>query len=387
MTTRSKRKAFLTACLLVAASSLGSLLVGEAFVRLIRDPVDYLLVDLAEDDVLGHKVAPGSGHDAWGFRNKAVPASAGIVAIGDSQTYGTASARNSWPAKLEKLLGEPVYNLSLGGYGPGQYYHLLKTKALELNPHLIVVGFYFGNDLLNSYGLIYRKEYWSHLRKAGFVIEDEMVVSDTRRGRLVGSLRNWLSHHSVLYRMFTIAFGDIFRFFELKYRSSRGDVDISILEDDEKIRTGFTPGLRLRALDLTDSKVQEGLRLTLELFRQMKHLCDREVIGLLIVLIPTKESVFADIIEGNNKIANFDLIDQLIRNEREVNRLIKNYFVEQRISYVDVLPDLRSTLSHKLPYPTNQDGHPNALGYEIIAKAIERFLREFMPPRQLPLSN
>jgi lysophospholipase L1-like esterase len=41
--------------------------------------------------------------------------SAKIVTIGDSQAYGvSASAGNSWPAKLQKLMKADVYNLSLG---------------------------------------------------------------------------------------------------------------------------------------------------------------------------------------------------------------------------------------------------------------------------------
>ena len=117
--------------LLVALSVFISLILGEAVVRTIFDPLDYLQAYLVKDDILGHKIEPNSAeHDSWGFRNKSVPASAKIVAIGNSQTYGvSATARNSWPAQLQVLMREGAYNLSLGGYGPVEYYYLLQNKA------------------------------------------------------------------------------------------------------------------------------------------------------------------------------------------------------------------------------------------------------------------
>jgi hypothetical protein len=265
--------------------------------------------------------------------------------------------------------------MSLGGYGPVQYYHLIKTKALSLKPRIIIIGLYLGNDILDSYRLIYKKDYWRHFRRPGLFIEHETAVPDARRpDRIMGRLRHWLARHSVLYRMLAISFGDMTRFFDLKYASRRSDVDIAILDSDT-VLTGLTPARRLRALDLRDSKVREGLRLTLELFGRMRDLCEEQRIGLLVVVIPTKERVFTEFLEKNSRLARSPLIDDLVRNERQVNRLMKTYFNEQRISYVDVLPELSGALPQRVPYPANQDGHPNAVGYEVIASAVDRFLR------------
>jgi hypothetical protein len=135
---------------LLGFSVVTSLAAGEGLARLLVNPVNYLEPYLFKDEVLGHKIEPNSsGHDSWGFRNKTVPKSAKIITIGDSQTYGvSAAAKHSWPATLQELRDESVYNLSLGGYGPAQYYYLLNSKALVLEPRLVIVGFYFGNDFL-----------------------------------------------------------------------------------------------------------------------------------------------------------------------------------------------------------------------------------------------
>ena len=54
--------------------------------------MDYLKPTLVADDFLDHRVVGHTGgHDAWGFRNRAVPSRADIVCIGDSMTYGVAA--------------------------------------------------------------------------------------------------------------------------------------------------------------------------------------------------------------------------------------------------------------------------------------------------------
>ena len=200
--------------LLVAFSTLTGLVLGEAAVRMVVNPVDYLRANVVEDEILHHTIAPNSsGHDSWGFRNKRVPRSAKIVTIGDSQTYGiAASAGNSWPETLQNLINEDVYNLSLGGYGPVQYTYLLEKRAFDLSPSVVIVGFYFGNDLLDAYKLVYTKQYWIELRRKDFFAHEESSDTDvviTERGKFLGGLRNWLAQNSIVYRMFTLSSGNM----------------------------------------------------------------------------------------------------------------------------------------------------------------------------------
>jgi lysophospholipase L1-like esterase len=380
----SRTKNAFGACLLVCVSTFVALGLSELFARTILNSVDYLDAYLEDDELLKHTVRPGSsGHDAWGFRNMAVPAATEIVAIGDSQTYGvSAPAKNSWPAALQNLTGKSVYNLSLGGYGPVQYYHLLKSQALKLRPNLVIIGFYFGNDLWDAYDIVYTKDYWGHLRKPGFIVNNEKqrAIDDgvsSQQTKWLGSFRDWLAHHSVFYRMFTLTFGSTLRFFEMKYGYSQANHQINILEKNAlNIRTGFTPLARLRGLDLDAPEVREGLRLTLELVGQMNDLCSKEGTEFLVALIPTKESVYADYIGDNGEMKNSATMDRLLANERRVNQLLRKYLDDHSIAYVDLLADLRSAARSKTIYPHSEDGHPNTEGYRVIATAIARFLNE-----------
>src|SRR5208282_834981 len=106
----------------VLAVSVGcALLLCEFGARLILNPADYLSIELVKDDVLGGVPSPSarSGFDSWGFRNRQVPETVDIVAVGDSHTYGnTARMEDSWPYVLGLLTGRRVYNMAMGGYGP-----------------------------------------------------------------------------------------------------------------------------------------------------------------------------------------------------------------------------------------------------------------------------
>ncbi len=78
-----------------------------------------------------------------------------MVAMGDSQTYGTGVWRaQNWPHQLQELVGHRVYGISCGGWGPTQ--SLLELdRALALKPRLIVEAFYTGNDLFDCFETVY----------------------------------------------------------------------------------------------------------------------------------------------------------------------------------------------------------------------------------------
>ena len=161
-------KNFASNALLLLLTICVSLFAAEFIARQFYPPIDYLLANLEDDQILGHRILPNSGgHDDWGFRNYERPSSADIVAIGDSQTYGiSATSSQSWPAHLSRISELNTYNMALGGYGALHYPHLLESKALELKPRIIIVGLYFGNDLVDAYNLAYASDHWGSYRNS-----------------------------------------------------------------------------------------------------------------------------------------------------------------------------------------------------------------------------
>src|SRR5689334_18068905 len=81
-----------------------------------------LVMPLLPDPVLGSRLNPDvADHDEAGFRNASIVESPYLVALGDSQTYGTGLRRkDAWPQQFGLLSGKTVYNMGVGGYGPVQ---------------------------------------------------------------------------------------------------------------------------------------------------------------------------------------------------------------------------------------------------------------------------
>ena len=382
---------FIKKTLIVLIAVIASLLLAEGVSRVFFDPVDYLWPKQSPDEILRLRINPNSrAHDSWGFRNKSVPERADIVAIGDSQTYGiSALARYTWPETLQRLTGKEVYNLALGGYGPAEYLYLMEQKALQMKPNLIIAGFYLGNDLADTYEAVYTVGYWKGLRNPALAIKDDTKTDDlekpeekksphsrspqTRLKYMAYVITDWFAGHSVLYRIVTETYlGDMIR---QRRKMDMGEEIIMFRDSEHGINTGFTPETRLQGLDLTRPHLQEGLRLALDFFNRMNEIAGKNGIRFLVVMIPTKETVFADFIEGNDSLPGSPKIDRLIDNERRVSEIAKSYFEEHNIPYLDVLEPLRGAVPYEQIYPNNYNGHSNKNGYRIIAESIYQYLR------------
>lgn len=350
------------------------MVAGEALARLLLNPVDYLAVDPVADSVLGTRLEPGAGgHDAWGFRNRDVPAQADVVTIGDSQTYGiSAPAKLSWPAQLGDRLGRRVYNLALGGYGPVQYLELLRTRALRLRPKVVVVGVYYGNDLYDAYRVVYGSEHWSPLRRAGVPRTAASDAIAAPREVFLGTGRDWLARHSVIYRLLTFsALGSLAR--RLEFTGAETTIDaVAFRHPVHGAFTGFTPGLRLQTVDLADAPVREGLRLTLDRLERMAATCRDAGVHIVVALIPTKETVYAPWVIDSADRAR---LSPLWRSEREVDRAVRVHLDRRGIPHVTLLDSLRKAASRQAIYPSNDDGHPNGAGYAAIAGAVAAALQ------------
>ena len=370
-------------------SFLWALVVLEIIARFVIEPVNFLRPQLIADPILGHVIGPESGgHDAWGFRNRLVPAAANIVAIGDSQTYGaSAAARDSWPSILSELSNQNVYNLALGGYGPVQYFHLLTSKAVQLNPSVVIVGFYLGNDLLETYETVQNNPYWAELKRSesapllGTVSSPNATVpAGEETASFLSGLRTWLARRSMVYNLLIHSVvGEMARVAEATLIARKSPGDANVRYDKNGISTGFTPDLRLKALDLQDPRVSEGLLISLELFARMKAYTVEQAIHLLVLLIPTKESVYAKYLESDWALEKSPAIQSLLENERKVAAIVRAFFEEQGIAHINLLPELQERVAGIQLYPGNFDGHPNQYGYRVIAENIERYLRQLTP--------
>jgi hypothetical protein len=381
---------------LLLASLVLTLAIGEGMIRLVLNPADFLSVTTIRDEALGIRVAPGaSGFDAWGFRNPRVPATAEIVAIGDSHTYGhNAKMSESWPYVVGHLTGRSVYNLALGGYGPNQYLELLKTRALKLKPRWVVCGLYLGDDFENAFLMTYGTAYWAGLRSEARAPVDADIWKSTDDGCAVSAcarpwhrrVRTWLSRHSVVYQL--VAHGPGLGAFkgalQIHLSARRADAGTtSLILSAAGIEEAFRPvGIRDR-LDQRNAAVREGMRITFELLGQMATTCREHDCRLVVVLIPTKETVFAQFFGPDSHAPLRDVVSDLVTQEAQARSRLVQFLDHAGIPYVDTLPALRRRVADRLYTRSDADMHPNKNGYRIIGEVVSEFFQRDRRERAL----
>ena len=312
-------------------------------------------------------------------------ASASVVALGDSQTWGVnAEIDETWPAMLEQRYAKPVYNMGRGGYAVLQYLHQL-DDALRLEPEWIVVALYFGNDLYEAYSVAYELEAHAARRHPDPVVRGRVESSDypdVQRmffDRLLyqqSSARpfQWLKENTALGTMLA----------RVRRRSVDAGADRDwaaqhpvdgFVYDGEEISTVFHSTYRLAAVNTSLDKIREGLRITREALLDLAARVAREPgTELLVVLIPTKERIFerAVLVSG---IATPPSFLESVEHEALIADELALLMSENGIRHLDLLPALEQAVARgEAIFPANVDGHFTADGYRVIANEVARRL-------------
>lgn len=395
--------------LLWTAMAVFTLLVSELVLRFavlaVPGAAPLLAPHRLADATLGWRFNPRYPDiDAKGFRNPGIPQRADWVALGDSQTYGYGVAPDqSWPRQLAARSGLGGYTLAGSGYGPGHSL-LVWDEAMALAPRHAIVALYSGNDAYDTFQLVHGRGQLAALRSTDPQTLDAIAAAQksapladrarriTRMGRPVWPLRDTVRQHSRLYSLLR-SLGN--RSSALSQTASaaphwdqveaysRRHSDYIQLFDDGRLRTAFTVPKRLIALDLDDPRIREGHRQALEALTAMQRRAIAEGIAYTVLLIPTKEFVFAERVKKWTQAGN--IIDpayqRLIAQEGRFWAATRLFLEKNAIPHYDALPALRRCLDQdQNPYRISADGHPNALGYEKIAALLTAHLTASIPP-------
>lgn len=155
--------------LLLAVAGVAVLVLGEVAVRLyLALPPSHVTTHVADPDA-GFRIRPGYGNlpeshpdhiNSLGFRDVEhgmvkSPGTLRILGIGDSFVYGVVPPDENFlriaAARLDTMLGDTVdvemVMMGLGGYSPENEAGLLRSLGLSLDPDIVVICFFVGNDV------------------------------------------------------------------------------------------------------------------------------------------------------------------------------------------------------------------------------------------------
>lgn len=361
-----------------------SLALAEGALRLLNKGV------VIYDPVLMRRLPPGGEIDLNGFRNPRVLSNYDIVALGDSQTYGLGVlSREAWPSQLSALSGLKVYNIGIGGYGPLQYWHLL-DQALGFNPKVVIWGLYLGNDLYDAYKLCYETDptgHWVGFRNPDLAHQINQSRQAGNRqdeqGQLFSKIKNFMENYSATYVFFIqstyimrykLGWEKIKTIYARRWVAKYPYAGCSF--DESGIDTVFTTALRINAINLENPQIAEGLRITLKLIVDAQSKLMKKNIILLIAIIPSKESVYAQLMASHSTHRN-EGYEKVVKMEAAAKDKILAFCQENGVYCVDTLTYLQKRLAENSTlYSRDDDSHPRAGGHAAIASGVHKFLLE-----------
>lgn len=134
---------------------------AELALRACHLATGWVLLERASDSpaqrLAGQRLPPGTVHfgfplDSRGHHDHEPPGRERdgplVASVGDSFSLGVVPHGHHFTTVCESVLpGVEVYNAGIPGTGPPEYLHLLVTELLPLEPDLVVVNLFLGNDV------------------------------------------------------------------------------------------------------------------------------------------------------------------------------------------------------------------------------------------------
>jgi hypothetical protein len=155
----------------------------------------------------------------------------------------------------------------------------------------------------------------------------------------------------------------------------------ALVVEKSKIREAFRPVGIANRLDQSSPPVVEGMRVTFQLLKKMDAACRAQGCRFAVVIIPTKETVFADYFRDQPQIHLHESVQKIIANEQVARNKLMAFLDSVQIAYVDTLPSLQRHAGEQLYASTTEDMHPGKNGYRIMGDTVAEFITK---QRSLP---
>jgi hypothetical protein len=283
--------------------------------------------------------------DSEGFRNSHRVQDPDVVFIGDSFTEaGNVNEDQTFVSRVGEATGFSVRNFGRINYSPSEELVVLREFGLKETPRVVVWQLCEHNDLWGQYA-------YAHWQASG----SPAIVPTTTDGQI------WMAR-SPTHRLFEALSEHKPWPYEGTFRDSKGEdhpVLFSNILNQEQRPAGH-PGWPLLLQTLRDGHVM---------------LKDRSI-PLVITLIPMKLRVMGHYVEFSPLMQTWLPLEWDIPEEQTIGHALASLCADVDIPFVDMTEALKSSAAKgELVFPPFES-HLSKSGHEIVAREIERALRE-----------
>ncbi len=274
-----------------------------------------------------------------------------IVVVGDSFTFGYGvEERDSYPRVLERLLAEvrtrnellpvEVINAGVPAWWTDAYYLYLKEYGLALEPDLILLGLFMGNDID---GPDARSAIWPRVDAEGLPLQIGSTNTQIEKGRRVHVKRRSRWKFPLLRDSHV---------FQLLYTAQRN------------MRRALKPTIKARSLyqPFYSPQTKTIVEQVMNLIGAMVRLSQRHGARFVVVMLPERGQVSAASKATYGEL-DFD----------KPQRLFAEFFKKQNIAYLDLLPTLRAAADNTALY-FQYDSHLSVEGNRLAGREIAKYL-------------
>ena len=282
-----------------------------------------------------------------------------ILIIGDSFTFGHGvNDHETYAAQLERILDGKVEVIN-GGYvscyHPATYYLYLKQFGLHLEPDIVLVGFFIGNDIDSP---CFDSLRWVKKDENNLPLRIEDIYSKVENGYWVSRKKQyryripWLRESHLFQLIMEIAG---------PFLTPPDNDDIEW--NSRRKLDDYGNVFRQKLPERTHRLVQQ----TKDLFLAMNRIALQQSSVLIPVIIP-------ELMQIDRSTA-----PPFIRRPEELDlekpqRIFTEFFHENGIPYIDLLPAMRH--SHEKALYFRGDRHWTPAGHQLAAELIAEYLRK-----------
>lgn len=276
------------------------------------------------------------------FKQEKEPGTYRILALGDSFAFGVVPYQHNYLTLLEQRLNgsgvsAEVINMGIPSIGPQDYLSLFANEGLALQPDMVVVSFFVGNDFTET------MRWRTKLHEFSDVVALIKFFIDLN-GKFTGKVIHGQASYDDAAAYFT---------------------DESYLQI-EKERSW----MYMKQSPFRKAFADKAFADSVGYLVRIKELCDRRKVGLRVVVIPDELQV--------NPALQAKVIKSLNINSDEFdftlpNRFLNEQFQVNRIDHLDLLPAFSSASVQVNLYKTN-DTHWNIAGNKLAADLLVKYL-------------